>query len=273
MSATLYSERSGRGEPLLLLHGWGMNLRVFDPLRARLAAHYEVTAIDLPGHGRSPWNPAPREARQLLLAGVAASVPPGATLLGWSLGAQLALELALDARLAISRLVMIAATPRFVSGEDWPHALPLATLQRFASELARDPSATVDEFLALQARGSAAADAVLAALRQAVSGHGAARLEALAAGLEFLERTDQRALARAVPLPALVLSGQHDRITPPAAGLAFAQGLPQGRWIEVRRAGHAPFLSHLEFVSASVLEFLEREPSAGAPRQPRQSSS
>jgi pimeloyl-[acyl-carrier protein] methyl ester esterase len=271
VSATLYREQSGRGEPLLLLHGWGMNLRVFDPLRARLAAHYEVTAIDLPGHGRSPWNAAQRNVGQALLAGVAASVPPGATLLGWSLGAQLALELARDPRLAISRLVLIAATPRFVSAEDWPHGLPLATLRRFASQLARDPSATVDEFLELQVRGSAAPEAVLAALRQAVIEQGAACPEALAAGLEFLEHTDQRSLARTLALPALVLSGQHDRITPPAAGLAFSQSLPQGRWVEVRRAAHAPFLSHLELVSASVLEFLGREPAADA-RQWRQSS-
>ena len=40
---------------MVLLHGWGMNLRVFDGCAAALATTHRVTAIDLPGHGRSPW--------------------------------------------------------------------------------------------------------------------------------------------------------------------------------------------------------------------------
>ena len=168
MSAALYCERSGRGEPLVLLHGWGMNLRVFDPLRARLAAHYAVTRDRSAGTRPQSLDRRAARGRQALLAGVAASVPRGATLLGWSLGAQLALELARDTRLAISRLVLIATTPRFVSGEDWPHgAAAHDAAAASPPELARDPSATVDEFLTLQVRGSAASGAALAALRHA----------------------------------------------------------------------------------------------------------
>ena len=58
--AALYSESSGAGdargggadEPLVLLHGWGMNLRVFDGLRAALSAQHRVTTI--PAYGASP---------------------------------------------------------------------------------------------------------------------------------------------------------------------------------------------------------------------------
>ena len=38
----LYGETSGSGnadEPLVMLHGWGLNLRVFDQLRAELLAY------------------------------------------------------------------------------------------------------------------------------------------------------------------------------------------------------------------------------------------
>jgi len=90
---TLYSETRGhdtRGtEPLVLLHGWGMNLRVFDPLADALATRYRVTAIDLPGHGRSPWTAS--LAAPQWLAGIASLLPRAATLVGWSLGGQLAL--------------------------------------------------------------------------------------------------------------------------------------------------------------------------------------
>ena len=36
---------------LALLHGWGMNARVFDALAGLLADDFEVRALNLPGHG------------------------------------------------------------------------------------------------------------------------------------------------------------------------------------------------------------------------------
>ncbi len=46
--------------PLVCLHGWGMNLRAFDPLRAALGDAHGSWALDLPGHGRSEWHDAAR---------------------------------------------------------------------------------------------------------------------------------------------------------------------------------------------------------------------
>src|SRR5207253_1130861 len=49
--SALYCEVSGRGRDLVLLHGWGLNLRVWDGLAGALTARFRVIAIDLPGHG------------------------------------------------------------------------------------------------------------------------------------------------------------------------------------------------------------------------------
>src|SRR6266705_87904 len=45
---------AGRGEPLVLLHGLGSSARVWRPVMERLAAHFEVVALDFPGFGESP---------------------------------------------------------------------------------------------------------------------------------------------------------------------------------------------------------------------------
>lgn len=50
----LHYERSGSGSPLLLLHGLGSGLRVWDPILPWLTPSREVIAVDLPGHGASP---------------------------------------------------------------------------------------------------------------------------------------------------------------------------------------------------------------------------
>jgi pimeloyl-[acyl-carrier protein] methyl ester esterase len=251
MSA-LYAETSGTGPPLVLLHGWGMNLRVFDPLRAALAPHFTVTALDLPGHGRSPWQDMPGNAQ--LLSRLAAQLPRASTLVGWSLGGQLGMQLAADPALAVQRLVLIASTPRFVCGTDWPHGLPDRTVHDFAAQLARDPEGTVGSFLELQVRGSAAGSAVLASLTRALREHGSAQPAALAFGLGLLQQNDLRALARSLPVAALVIGGERDRVTPPQAAQALARLLPRAQLRLLRRAGHAPFLSHCDEVLAAVLE-------------------
>jgi pimeloyl-ACP methyl ester carboxylesterase len=44
---------SGSGPPVVLLHGWSADLHMWDDIRVRLAAKYQVIAIDCRGHGRS----------------------------------------------------------------------------------------------------------------------------------------------------------------------------------------------------------------------------
>ncbi len=43
----------GKGEDVVLLHGWGQNIEMMKPLGDNLADHYRITIIDLPGFGLS----------------------------------------------------------------------------------------------------------------------------------------------------------------------------------------------------------------------------
>lgn len=94
----LYSYRVGAGEPLVLLHGLGESHVGWRPVIEKLAADYDVIAIDLPGFGRSaslPFSTAPTAAnlakavdRELDLLGVG-----DYHVAGYSLGARIALHL------------------------------------------------------------------------------------------------------------------------------------------------------------------------------------
>lgn len=50
----LHYEVRGAGDPLLLVHGTGSSLRVWDPVVDRLAAFRTAIVVDLPGFGLSP---------------------------------------------------------------------------------------------------------------------------------------------------------------------------------------------------------------------------
>ena len=54
LAVSLNFERSGSGEPLILLHGIGGELCVWEPVLEPLARRMDVIAVDLPGFGRSP---------------------------------------------------------------------------------------------------------------------------------------------------------------------------------------------------------------------------
>ena len=50
---SLYNFRVGTGPDLVLVHGWGMNAAVWEPLLPAMSAHFRVTVLELPGHGGS----------------------------------------------------------------------------------------------------------------------------------------------------------------------------------------------------------------------------
>lgn len=257
----LYAEARGEGPALVLLHGWGLNVRVWDPLAEALGGRFRLIAVDLPGHGHSPWQAARAPAHRQV-QWIRATVAPllgnsPYALLGWSLGAELALEWASARPQGLERLLLFAATPRFTSAPDWPYGAPADRLERLAQGLRNDYRRTVSDFLELQVRGSASGEAVLAQLRAALFAHGEARPEALAAGLDILRETDLRTVMGDIDTPALVVAGQYDRVLLPAASRALAEAMPRARYVEIRRAAHAPFLSHASEISDLMTEFLQ----------------
>ena len=254
----LYVEVNGSGPDLVLLHGWGLNVRVWDGLVEQFRGRFRMIAVDLPGHGRSAWSPGrgtPAE-QAWLIHSTLASISNRYSLLGWSLGGQIALDLAAAMPGQIDKLVLVAATPRFAQSPDWPYGMPPATITKLATQLRQDYRQTVSDFLELQVRGSIEGTGVLEQLRHALFVHGQARPEALEAGLNTLATSDLRPTLPHVRTPTLVIGGQNDRITAPAASRALAQALPDARYVEMRRAAHAPFLSHRKEFAAVVDRFL-----------------
>lgn len=250
----LYIEVRGEGHDLVLLHGWGLHGGLFRSLADRLAPHYRLHLVDLPGHGRSVM-PEGDYTLDAVAAHIAAQVPAAAAWLGWSLGGRVALMAALHGA-AISRLILIGTNPAFIQRDGWPHGMPAAELQQFAEALRSDYQTTLQRFLAVQSRGSERGREELRALRDELFSHGEPHPQALAGGLAILRDVDLRDRLATISQPTLLIHGGRDTLAPLAAAEFTAQQLPHGQLFAIGTAGHAPFISHPEEVAQVIKEFL-----------------
>ena len=236
-----------------LLHGWGISSAVFDALASCLTPHYAVRALDLPGYNGTPM--CEPYALDGLAAGVAARAPAECLVVGWSLGAQVALAWARAFPRQVAQLALIGATPCFVQREDWKPGVDSAVFQSFAEALTHDRSGTLDRFISLQAHGDEAASRVSVALRQALAARPVPPLDVLERGLQLLRGNDLRELLATIDQHVLVVHGEHDQLAPLAAARALAQTLPEARLAVVEGAAHAPFVSDPGRVSRLLREF------------------
>ena len=245
-------ESTGHGPPLVLLHGWAMHSGIWGPVVGHLARRFRVHAVDLPGHGYSaPIAPCTLDA---IVAAVDTALDAEArplTLLGWSLGGLVAMRWALSRPARVNRLALVCTTPKFVAGDDWPHAMPADAIARFGDELHVAWKLTVQRFLALQMHNSEHGRATLAAMREQLWARGEPMRSALSAALDVLIATDLRADLPLIAQPTLVIAGGRDTLTPPDAGRWLAAAVPDARFAEIAGSAHAPFLSHHdEFLTA-----------------------
>jgi pimeloyl-ACP methyl ester carboxylesterase len=101
MTAPLSLIRSGSGEPLLLLHGWGSSRRDFAAVLPALTERFDVLNVDLPGAGRSPHlqeRPTVAAITDAVERTLDAEDVGRVHVLGNSLGARVAIELACRGR-------------------------------------------------------------------------------------------------------------------------------------------------------------------------------
>ena len=255
----LFRYSQGQGRPVLLIHGWGMNHQVWQPVIDVLSEQCAVTVVDLPGHGRSAdlelsdWESVLELLEPLLTEQM--------TVMGWSLGGLVAQKLAIRYPEKVTGLVMVASNPSFVAHESWSHGLPVQVLDDFASNLQQDYQATVKRFFALQFMGARTDPAVQNALRDRILAF-PATLPALATGLRWLKETDlvSEGLAQQ---PTQWILGRLDKLTPASLATAIPEFGSHHQLALLPRAAHVPFVTHPDEFLQTLSAFWESINHAG----------
>jgi pimeloyl-[acyl-carrier protein] methyl ester esterase len=240
--------------PLVLLHGWGLNSRVWENLQAALSPDLRVIAADLPGHGGT--SPLASGSLDALTCWLSARFPGPVNVLGWSLGGMVALQWATRFPHQVQRLVLVSSTPRFSAAPGWDSGIQPEVLKQFAQGLRDDFDGTLKRFLSLQTQGDETAREATRRLRESLLAAPRPDGAALQDGLDILLNADLRDTLARIACPALVLHGGRDALTPFRAGKWMAENLPDARLHHWPGSAHTPFLTHADEFARLVREFL-----------------
>ncbi|MFJ9840857.1 alpha/beta fold hydrolase [Kitasatospora sp. NPDC101155] len=113
----LWAERRGAGTPVVLLHGSGMDSRLWDAVVPELSRHHDVIRYDARGLGRSTPPERTFDDVEDLRAVLDHFGLDRAALVGLSMGGETALDFTLAHPERVTALALIGAS---VSGHDWP---------------------------------------------------------------------------------------------------------------------------------------------------------
>lgn len=252
---SLYCETFGTGQRVVLIHGWAMHSGIWRDFAEQLAQHYQVTCVDLAGHGRSA-SVSPFTLAKLTDA-LAASLPDEPCCwLGWSLGATVALEIARRFPERVSRLILVAGNPCFLQRDDWA-GMSATVLDSFAANLQANAQATLVRFLSIQVMALPNAKALSKTLKTAVLAYPVPDTETLNGGLAILKTADLRPTLAQLSVPLLVILGKKDSLIPVAIGQQLMQLAPTASIYVLEHAAHVPFLSHPQEVLKQITQFMD----------------
>src|SRR6266545_338003 len=255
------SGRAGRelaGEPVLLIQGVGVHGDGWTPQTGALASRFRCITFDNRGMGHSQPAGGVVTVEQMAddaLAILDAEKVEAAHVVGHSLGGLVALRLALEARSRVRSLTLMCT---FADGKA---AAPLTLRMMWLGMRTRVGTRRMRRrgFLRLVMPADALAGVDTDAMAEKLAplfGHDLGEQPPVVnAQLSAMRKYSAAArLGELAGLPALVLSGAHDPISPPKVSEALAKGIPGARHVAFADASHGLPIQHADRVNALLLE-------------------
>jgi len=163
-----------------------------------------------------------------------------AVLLGWSLGALVALELALYFPEKIKSLVLAGGTGCFTQAPGYSAGLPRVVVERMQKRLSKNVDQTLDGFYSLMFTAEERQTGFEERFRQGVLSQGLNwSKEELAAGLNYLLVRDLRCCLKDIDLPVLIVHGERDVICSAAGGLYLHENLSNSQFTIKKIGAHS----------------------------------
>lgn len=246
-SESIYATRHDRGAansgspPLVLIHGAGGTHLQWPP-QVRFLPGMTVYALDLPGRGKStgPGRQSIEAYREIVLAWADAMALPRFVVAGMSMGGAIAQAIALFAPARLAGIILVGTdarlpvAPAILEGLRRDFAGTAQQIARWVHRREPDPA-----MVELYARHLLAVDPAV-----------------VLGDFEACNQFDVCSQVSQIDLPALVIVGCEDRMTPARRSHWLAGQLPQARLVEISDAGHAVATEEPVMVAETIRAFL-----------------
>jgi pimeloyl-ACP methyl ester carboxylesterase len=247
---------AGNGDPVILLHGTGGEGARWMPTIKGLASHCRVISLDQIGFGQSdkPLTTYHSGVFAGFLAGFMKAIGvPRAVIIGQSMGAAVALYLAVHNPEKVERLVLVDGG-NYRSASDPPAPPPnwhdrqianagtLEESREYLKKLYYDHGFVTDKLVE---------ENLILRLRSAYT-------------IESMQTANARGLGgiteeevRRITAPTLLVWGMNDPLAPIANADKLNAAIKNSRKVLIDKAGHYPFLEHSDKFNQIVLDFLK----------------
>ncbi|GAA4037930.1 alpha/beta hydrolase [Sphingomonas rosea] len=265
----LYYKDWGRGEPVVLMHGWPLTGDTFDDLAIKLVEGGKRCIIpDRRGFGRSdqPWNGHDYDTYADDVAAILedAKISEPIALVGFSMGGgEVARFLSKQGKGRVSAAVLASSVvPKVAQSDDYPDGVPQSTLDDITKQMKEDRAGFlqtfIKQFYGVGFLERPVSQGVLDSGFQQGMMSGARPFYAAAAawaGTDF--RPDLPAFEG---VPTLILHGTSDKNVPiEGTGRKVAEALPHATFIEYDGSPHGIFETDKERFCKDVVGFLTQD--------------
>lgn len=255
----------GAGPPVILIHGFGGSMWQWEYQQHPLSQHFRVLTLDLPGAGLSDKPDIDYRPEQMLdfFVGFMEAVKiPQATLVGNSMGAGLAIGMALTHPARVAKLVLVDGLPQHVIEKLTSPSVKRALELRAPSWLVSFGNTLFGGLMIESVLQEIVHDPVL--LTPAVlerSNRNRQRpglIKPIMAVRENLPLWESGFATRlsAITHLTLVLWGEEDRVFPIAVGEELHQTIKESRFIRIPKAGHIPQWERPDVVNQELITFI-----------------
>jgi len=254
MAAELAYEESGRGDAVVLLHGFPFNRSLWREQAEALGGSFRVIAPDLRGHGDSPVvdGPATMEAMAEDVAALLDGLGVGRAVVGGlSMGGYVTLAFCRMFPDRVRALVLADTRPQ-ADTEEGRRAREVAALRALREGMGAIADSMLPKMFAPATFNGR--PEVVGRVREMILG---TKPEGAAAALRGMAvRRDQTDWLAEISVPTLVVVGREDSITPPADSETMQSKIKAARLEIIEGAGHVSNVERPAEFNRALTDFL-----------------
>ena len=262
---TIFYTVKGEGKPLLLIHGYGAGIWVWEKQIEALSQSYRVYALDLIGHGysdRPNISYTPEVYIRFLKDFMDGVGIEKATLIGNSMGGGMAWAMAIRYPERVDRLVLINCVPpdvlQQVKNESFRTLVAIKDIPILPYLVIAGRSKNSIRWVLLECVSNIKLITPEVLNRQyqlsKIKGTTWVLYSTFKHAEEALKLKDQISLIRQ---PTLFIWGDRDLIFPPEVGESLHQVIKGSKFLKVEKSGHIPMWETPDKVNPAILDFLK----------------